>query len=183
MKRFLILSLFVIALITACFSQNIKIENLLGVYFADKDNKIQISLCERNEWYYTNNCVSQGNSNHGYLNTTINQRSIERIGYSFVSDSIICLKDWNDILFFELKIIDTLNLQVVYSKETFETGEYLNRAMSFFSGSFCGNYMANTHLIRWEISDHNLIRYNEIGGWFNSPRTVQRLTNRYWLRN
>lgn len=177
--KFLIALVLLLSANNNSFAQNIELKNLSGAYFADKDNRIQISLCERSEWYYTNNIATDPDT---YRRLSSGTRKIERIGYSSINDSIISLKDWNDILFFELKVIDTLNLQVVFAKETFVPGDYLNRGMAFFPGSFCGCYLANTHLIRWEISDHYLYRYDTIGGWFKVEPAVQRLTYRYWLR-
>lgn len=177
--KFLLVFVLLLFFNNSGYSQNIAMKNLTGAYFADKDNKILISLCEKNEWYYTNNCVPDVDPYHIFSYGT---KSLEQIGYSSLNDSIISLRDWNDILFFELKVIDTLNLQVVFAKETFAKGDYLNRTMDFFPGSFCGNYLANLHLTKWEISDHNLYRFDTIGYWVKAKHTVQRLTYRYWLR-
>lgn len=177
--KFLLVFVLLLFLDNSGFSQNIAMKNLTGAYFADKDHKIHISLCEKNEWYYTNSIVTNVDP---YRSLSSDTRKIERIGYSSINDSIISLRDWNDILFFELKVIDTLNLQVVYSKETFAKGDYLNRTMDFFPGSFCGSYLANINLTKWEICDDNLYRFDTIGYWVKAKHTVQKLTYRYWLR-
>jgi hypothetical protein len=157
--------------------------NILGDYFAGKNKKIQLSLCEGNNWYYTSNCIAEILTNPISSSPEQRQRPIEKIGYYSITDSIISLKDWNDVLFCDLKIVDTLNLQVVFSKETFSTGDYLNRAICYFPVSECNNFKANTNVVKWQIFDHELIEFDTIGGVFKSKYKIKRLSNTYWKGN
>lgn len=157
--------------------------NLWGEYIVDKHLQISLNICENNKWYFTTCTVSEIP-----VHETKNKCDIifKAEGDFSVKDSLVYLKDKYDTLCFSLKVVDTLNLQVVYAKNVLKKGDYLNRTMSFFPGHLCASYLYNFELIRWIIFDdkNEIWRFNTTGGIFGSKDyKVDTLQDGYWKKN
>ena len=177
----LIVVLFMLLFNNYSHAQENRFGNLWGVYFIDYDPRISLNICELNRWFFTT-CTIQGIPVHEVGNNC--DIIFEAEGDIIFKDSILYLKDKNDTLFLSFKIVDTLNLQVIYATDFLNKGDYLNRSMSFFPGHSCGSYLHNLEIIRWEISDNKLYRYNSLGGFFDSKAyVIHKLPDGYWKKN
>lgn len=158
--------------------------SLWGDYFIRKDFFMQLSICEDSNWHFTNCIAMLLKTVHG--NHEPDCDFFEVNGKYEIVDSILLLKAKNDQLFFSLKIIDTLNLQVVYAKEGLISGDYLNRTMAFYPGHYCSGYPENYDLIRWVIFDdrNELWTFRTPGNILTSKDyEIEKLSNGYWRKN
>jgi hypothetical protein len=149
--KFLFLIFLSVTLTYNVQSQTHMFDNLWGEYEYDKNTQISFKICEQNEWSFTNCHVKWWIDSHGEQIADCINDYFEISGkYCFI-DSIIYLNSRNDSLFFVLKIIDTLNLLVLYAKDFFEKGDYLNRTMAFFPNHYCGFGLPDYNNLRWII--------------------------------
>lgn len=163
-------------------AQENKFGNLWGEYVTDEHLQISLNICECNKWFFTT-CVMPYGGVHE--NETNCDNILEVEGSYILMDSILYLKDKNGILFFSLKVLDTLNLQIFYSKNVLKKGEYLNRTLSFFPGHTCASYLSNFELIKWIIFDdkNEIWKFNTTGGIFRSKDyKIEALPDGYWRR-
>ncbi|HBZ66321.1 MAG TPA: hypothetical protein DEO70_05735 [Bacteroidales bacterium] len=162
-------------------AQQIASVDLTGVFLIDRYPLVSLIICENNKWFYTTCSVPTfpTHSNSNNCGSIIEARG----GYS-LEDSILYLRGTNDSLLVKLKVVDTLNLLVIFTKGIFKTGEYINRTLCYFPGYSCTYYIENMEFVRWEISDGKLYRYYSLGGFFRSKNSsVETLPEGYWRSN
>ncbi|MBE0660974.1 MAG: hypothetical protein IH597_00780 [Bacteroidales bacterium] len=166
------------------YPQSTQQESLWGEYIIQKEYFMQLSICEDNYWHFTNFIAMLLKKTHSYHDPDCNFFEVN--GKYEIVDSIIFLYDNNDQLFFSLKILDTLNIQVSYAKDGLTNGDFLNRTTAFYPGHYCSGFPENYDLIRWIIfEDRNeLWRFGKPGNIFTSKDyEIGKLPNDYWRKN
>lgn len=149
MKLFFLVAFYLIA--NHLKSQTADFGNLWGKYEYDNNLQISLKICEENKWTLTNCPVKWVLDTHGEQIPDCVNSLLEFSGNYNIMDSVIYLYSKNDSLFSILKIIDTLNLQVLHSKEIFGEGVYLNREMAFFPNHYCDFGLPDYNNLRWII--------------------------------
>ena len=184
MKRIFVF-LVVIFLNGYTYSQTIDQVSLEGGYIIDRDYQINLTICEHNQWFFTSCMIPEISDTNGFYTLCESFESSSWGAYT-IADSVLYLKDRSDSLFLSLKVIDTLNLLVIYASKTLQKGEYLNKAIGFFSGYECGTYFQNIMNIKWHISGGELCRFKAPGNVFISDNyEIEFLPEGegYWRKN
>lgn len=164
-------------------SQNTNELDLTGLYIIDLYRQTTLMICEDSRWHYTNCSVPQL-AVHELMNAC-DSIIVEANGTYYLEDSVLYLKNLYDSLLLKLKVVDTLNLQIIFSSGILNQGLYLNRTTAYFSGYKCFYDLENIEFIRWVFGSHDeLYRFSSTGDFFKSKKyTVEKVKSGYWRTN
>lgn len=183
MRAFIVI-LFLLGLTQSVKPQMIKASDMSGLYFVDVYSQAILMICEDSNWFYTN-CSFPSISVHEVSNNC-DSIIVNVEGKYYYEDSCLYLIHRNSSLFFKLKIVDTLNLQIVYTTKILTQGLYFNRVAYFYPGYNCHSfsYGENLEFLKWSIEgDDKLYRFPSLGYIFRSRYSVEKLKPGYWKRN
>lgn len=181
--KIIIFVIFLLFQFQFAISQPISVSSVTGHYFVDKPSQKVLMICEDAKWYYTNCSVPQ-TPIHEECNNC-DSILVEVVGTYHIKDSLLYLKNRTGSTTFILKVVDTLNLQIVFTAGIYYQGMYFNRMADFYPGFTCVPvfYLDYLEFCRWIIGDDELLRFSSLGFIFRSKYTVEKLQPGYWKRN
>jgi len=171
----LAITIIILSSFLCLFSQNEYSNNIWGAYLNQEQHELLLNICENDKWFFTScqSCltesphVSEHNPSFDNFDGT----------YSFINGNLE-LRNFFGSLIFSFQVVDTMNIKVIYAKQYFNCGEYLNRYSAFFKGHQCFSpFTFSDFNARWVIFDllteegrknREILRFSKPGFIFNN---------------
>ena len=182
--RTFIVTLFLLGLTQSVKSQMTKASDMSGLYFVDICSQAILMICEDSNWFYKNTYFYSISMQK--ISNNCDSIIVDVEGKYYYEESFLYLLHRNGSLFLKLEIVDSLNLQIVYTSKILTQGLYFNRVAYFYPGYNCYSfsYGENLEFIKWSIERNDKIyRFHSLGYIFRSKYTVEKLQPGYWKRN
>jgi len=131
------------------YSQKDYSNNIWGAYLNHEQHEMLLNICENNNWFFTTcqSCltesphVSEYNPSYDNFDGT----------YEFINGNLELKNHFGDLIFL-FRVVDTMNIKVIYAKQYLNCGDYLNRYSAFFKGHRCFSPISD-FFARWAIFD------------------------------